>query len=349
MDTVVLIPAYHPDEKLIVLLRTLTEKYVGLIPLVVDDGSGQEYEELFHRAKTYGTVLRHEENRGKGAAIKTGITYVKKNLPQVAAIVTADADGQHLPEDIRHLADELGERPGFVIGARKFEGKVPLRSRFGNEITKLVFLVAAGKKCSDTQTGLRGFSADLFDFMLHIKGNRYEYEMNVLMQCAQNGVGIREIPIRTVYEGGKNETSHFRPLLDSFRIYKTIFINSSLIRYGLSAVFCFLIDFGAMSVFQTFITMAWLYTLLARCISAPVNYAINRRFVFNSDANKAASFISYITLAVLVIVVKMGLMTLLVDYLHWNYAVSDILVEVVLFITNFIIQKLFIFRKKRMK
>ncbi|MBR6768747.1 MAG: bifunctional glycosyltransferase family 2/GtrA family protein [Clostridia bacterium] len=344
MNTVVLIPSYNPSEALLKLLRELSEKEQRI--LVVNDGSDESYTDIFKEAEQYATVLHQHPNGGKGTALKAGIRYVKDHLPECNAIVTADADGQHKVADILAISETLHEKGGFVIGTRKFTGKVPFRSRFGNALTKLVFLVAAGKKCSDTQTGLRGFTRDLFDFMLNVKGNRYEYEMNVMMQTAQGGIAIHEVPIETVYEND-NSSSHFHPIRDSYRIYKTIFINSTLIRYGLSAVFCFLLDFSALALFETFIPLIAISTLLARCISSPINYLINRIFVFKSNANKAASFISYIVLAGCVILAKMALMTLLNEVLGVHYVIANISVEVVLFITNFIIQKLFIFKNKK--
>ena len=329
---------------MLTLLRELSDRNQTV--LVVNDGSDASYNNIFKKAEEYATVIHQHPNGGKGAALKAGIRYVKENLPAYDAIVTADADGQHSISDILALSQKLSEAKGLVIGARKFTGKVPFRSRFGNALTKLVFLVAAGKKCTDTQTGLRGFSRDLFDFMLNVKGNRYEYEMNVLMQTAQNGIAIHEVPIETIYEND-NSSSHFNPIKDSYRIYKTIFINSTLIRYGLSAVFCFLLDFAALALFETFIPLIAISTLLARCISSPINYLINRIFVFKSNANKAASFISYIVLAGCVILAKMALMTLLNEVLGVHYVIANISVEVVLFITNFIIQKLFIFKNKK--
>lgn len=357
MKTAVLIPAYKPTTALISLVSDLVDHKFDVV--VVDDGSGDEFQSVFSKVAELTTVLSQYPNQGKGAALKNGIAYVKNEMPDCHAIITADADGQHTVPDILKIAADLEKADGFVIGARKFEGKVPFRSRFGNSITKLVFRIAAGQKCNDTQTGLRGFTRDLFDTMLRIKGNRYEYEMNVLMYTAQNGVRIREVFIETVYENN-NEGSHFRPIVDSYRIYKIIFLNSFLIKYGLSAVFCFLLDFGILSlcksvIFKTdtvnLLTLAIsttvLSTLIARLISSPINYMINRMVVFRSNANKAASFLGYVLLAASVIVVKMFLMWLLVDVLHVFYALANIAVEVVLFISNFLIQKLIIFRSKK--
>lgn len=344
LNTAILIPAYKPSQSLLTLLLKLAEHKQTV--LVVNDGSDDSYTSIFKEAENYATVIHQQPNAGKGATLKAGIRYIKDNWQNCDGIITADADGQHTVSDILALSQKLEETRGFVIGARKFTGKVPFRSKFGNSLTKLVFLVAAGKKCTDTQTGLRGFSRDLFDFMLNVKGNRYEYEMNVLMQTAQSNIAIHEIPIETIYEDD-NSSSHFHPIRDSYRIYKTIFINSTLIRYGLSAVFCFLLDFVALALFETFIPLIAISTLLARCISSPVNYLINRILVFKSNANKAASFISYIILAGCVILAKMALMTLLNEVLGIHYVIANISVEVVLFITNFIIQKFFIFKNKK--
>lgn len=357
MKTAILIPAYKPSEALVTLARELTARDYPVV--VVDDGSGDEFQPIFDTVSEFATVLKQYPNQGKGAALKNGIRYIKDTAIDCDAIVTADADGQHTIPDIQRIIDKLSSEGGFVIGARKFEGEVPLRSRFGNSVTKLVFRIAAGKKCSDTQTGLRGFTRELFETMLSIKGNRYEYEMNVLMYTAQNGIPIKEISTETVYENN-NESSHFRAIVDSYRIYKIIFLNSFLIKYGLSAIFCFLLDFGILSlcksvIFKTetayLLTFALsttvLSTLIARLISSPINYLINRMIVFRSNANKAASFLGYVLLAASVIVVKMFLMWLLVDVLHIFYALANIVVEVVLFISNFLIQKLIIFKSKK--
>ena len=357
MNHAIVITAYKPTEALLFLSQELKEK--GFPVVVVDDGSGREFSNVFSAVEKFATVLKQYPNQGKGAALKKAFQYICDEMPEITGIITADADGQHKIEDIAKISDALEEQGGFIIGTRDFQGKVPFRSRFGNSITKLVFLVAAGKKCSDTQTGLRAFSRDLFDVMIAIKGNRYEYEMNVLMYTAQNGVEIKEIPIATVYENN-NEGSHFRAIVDSYRIYKTIFLNSFLIKYGLSAVFCFLLDFGVLSLFKSAIfdsdtlvlfgvalSTTVLSTFIARCVSSPINYLINRMVVFRSNANKAASFVSYIVLAGIVIVVKMFLMWLLVDILHVFYVLANISVEVVLFISNFLIQKMIIFKSKR--
>lgn len=219
-ETVVLIPAYKPDEKLIHTLQKLSEQQFRM--LVVDDGSGSDYDAVFIEAARYARVIRYAVNRGKGGALKQGIRCIRKCFPDAAYVITADADGQHKPEDISKINDYLLQNGGFVIGSRAFIGEVPLRSRFGNTVTRGVYHLVSGVKVQDTQTGLRGFDRSLLEWLLSIPGERYEYEMNVLMSAARDKIQIGEVPIETVYEG-KNESSHFRPIHDSVKIYKEIF------------------------------------------------------------------------------------------------------------------------------
>lgn len=220
MDTIVLIPAYQPDEKLLSTLKALDALNFGLV--VVDDGSGKDYDDVFIQAGKYARVIRYAVNRGKGGALKQGIRCIRKCFPNCRYLITADADGQHSPSDIANLSKRLMEgEHRFVIGSRAFVGEVPLRSRFGNSLTRQVFALVSGVRVQDTQTGLRGFDRSLFDWLLSIPGNRYEYEMNVLMSASRDQIEIDEISIQTIYEND-NSTSHFDPIKDSIKIYKEI-------------------------------------------------------------------------------------------------------------------------------
>ena len=219
-DTVVLIPAYRPDKKLIDTLKALSESEYTL--LIVDDGSGSDYDAVFIEAAQYARVVRYTPNRGKGNALKRGILCAWKCFPNARYLITADADGQHRPDDIQKVSDRLHSVGGFVIGSRAFVGEVPLRSRFGNTVTRSVYRVVSGVKVQDTQTGLRGFERSLWSWLVKIPGSRYEYEMNVLMSAARDQIKIEEVEIETVYEND-NSSSHFRPLQDSVKIYKEIF------------------------------------------------------------------------------------------------------------------------------
>ena len=218
----VLIPAYRPGPDLERLTSALLAQ--GFRVVVVNDGSGSDFDPVFATLDDRAVVLAHNQNLGKGCALRTGIAYILRNVPECFGIVTADADGQHSPEDIARVAARLLATPSgtrLILGSRHFEGRIPLRSRFGNTITRYVFAAATGVKLTDTQTGLRAFDLTLATQLLAIPGNRFEYELNVLLWAARQHVPIYEVAIRTVYIAG-NATSHFNPLLDSIRIYRCI-------------------------------------------------------------------------------------------------------------------------------
>lgn len=221
MDTIILIPAYQPNEKLISTLEQLSKFNFGL--LVVDDGSGRKFDPIFIEAGKYARVVRYGENRGKGAALKKGIRCIRNCFPNCRYLITADADGQHAVHDIVRLSEAMKDgNYRFMIGSRQFVGEVPLRSRFGNSLTKQVYTLACGVRVQDTQTGLRAFDTSLLDWLMKIQGDRYEYEMNVLMAAARDKIDIGEMTIETIYEND-NSSSHFDPIKDSIKIYKEIF------------------------------------------------------------------------------------------------------------------------------
>ena len=177
-DITVIIPAYKPDERLVALIQELRGEFPVL---VVDDGGGTEFAGIFEQARSAGAVvLTHEENKGKGAALKSAYRYMLDKGKGSGAI-TADADGQHKMKDIIAVAEAMEANPDtFVVGGRDFR-KMPPRSRFGNTVTRFVFRLATGLKISDTQTGLRGIPACSMEKMAAVAGDRYEYEINVLL------------------------------------------------------------------------------------------------------------------------------------------------------------------------
>jgi len=225
-ETVVLIPAYKPTDSLLLLLQDLRE--IGLSAVVVDDGSGSDFDRIFDEAAKTADVIRYPVNKGKGGALKDGIGHIvgSESYQHVRAVVTADADGQHRPKDILRVAEAFAENRGLVLGVRRFTGKVPLRSRFGNSLTVGAFALASGKTISDTQTGLRAFSLSDAPLYLSVGGQRYEYEMNVLFEAVEKKIPITEVEIETVYENG-NKGSHFSPFRDSIRIYRCILSKKS--------------------------------------------------------------------------------------------------------------------------
>ncbi|MBE5999203.1 MAG: glycosyltransferase [Sarcina sp.] len=334
---IALIPAFEPDRILLEIAEEL--KRMDLEVLVVDDGSGPGFSEIFEEMEKEAVVLHHDSNRGKGAALKTGLKYIRDRYTEPYAVVTVDADGQHRTADVmRILLAVPAAEDSLILGSRRFTGKVPLRSRLGNVLTRLVYRAAAGVRVYDTQTGLRAFSHKLVDRLLEIDGDRYEYEMNVLMAFAKDRRTIREIPIETVYLDG-NTSSHFDVLRDSFRIYREI------LKFSVSSFAGFLTDFAMYCFLLALTGNLVLSNIAARLVSAAVNYTLNRKFVFQSGAPVGRSVTQYAALAAAILagntIFLKGLSSL-----GWNSYAAKIMTEIIFFALSWVMQKHVIFRRK---
>lgn len=220
-EVIPVIPAYEPGGELIEIVEALKGCFPRIV--VVDDGSTRAkgiFEEI--EAVKGVTLLRHNENRGKGAALKTAFSYILSAYRDVCGVVTVDADGQHLISDIRSVAGALARHPDrLILGTRHFKGDIPFRSRFGNIWTKWEFRILTGVLIDDTQTGLRGIPAGWLKALCGIAGDRYDYESRMLVQGGRAKKKPLQIPITTVYLNG-NRSSHFRPLVDTFRTQKAL-------------------------------------------------------------------------------------------------------------------------------
>lgn len=364
MDSVVLIPAYKPGDDLVSFVGTLCK--VPFDVVVVDDGGGEQFDGIFDQLEKVCRVIRYPVNKGKGGALKTGFRYIRENMPDCRYVITADADGQHKIPDIIKVADRLTEiEDGFVIGSRYFEneGNIPFKSKFGNKITRFVFKALTGVKIKDTQTGLRGFLASDLEWLEEIKGERYEYEMNMLMKAADQKVKIHEVDIATIYEND-NSSSHFRPWRDSLRIYKTIYLGSTVLKYATSSVIAFIIDFTLMMIIKRLPEISGLdaavnaavATAGAWIVSSAVNFTINRTFVFEKKDELIKSLIGYYVLAVGVYLSKLAI----IEALVWGggkigvsnsvlLELSKIIAEFVMFIVTYFVQHNFIFKNKKKK
>jgi glycosyltransferase involved in cell wall biosynthesis len=342
INDVVVIPAYHPGAPLLELVQALSG--AGMQVIVVDDGSGPEFRDCFNQLRLApGTrILRHAVNLGKGAALKTGLNYALTHYPEAIGVVTADADGQHHPEDILRVAAMLRSSPdALVLGMRDFKRPgIPVRSRTGNIATRFLLRLALGQNIRDTQTGLRGIPRALIPHLLRLPTSGYEFELDMLMACKHQAVPIVEQPVRTIYSGD-NSSSHFRPVLDSMRIYFLLFRFSAL---SLSTALLDNAVFAA--VFQATGSIAH-SQIAARCLAAAFNYSGARHYVFHSQQRHAVVLPKYLAL-----VLVNGLFSYaFIEYLHGVRDVAAIpaklLAEGLLFIANFAIQRDFVFTRRR--
>lgn len=343
MARLALIPSYEPDEKLVQVATDLHSR--GFKVVVVNDGSGAEYDSLFERVSRFSALISYGENHGKGYALKRGLEYIQENYSDSSVVVTVDGDGQHGIDDVCACADKAEKKPRtLVLGCRSFDGDIPLKSKLGNKFTRLVYKLFCGLTVSDTQTGLRAFTVELIPFLLSIDGTRYEYEMNVLLECSKKGIEIREIPIKTIYENG-NAGSHFRAFRDSLIIYRDIF------KFAGSSFLCFLLDYALFGllllVFAPFGAFAAAASnVVARVCSATVNFNINRKLVFESDGSIVRAAAGYFALACGILVGNTLLLTLFVDILLIPALVAKLVVEALFFMVSWTVQRQMIFRKE---
>ena len=335
MRKIALIPAFEPDTRTLELLEKLVQKKFFVV--LVDDGSGKGYEEIFEKAKKFAYVISYDKNRGKGYALKTGLKYIKENFDEEYMVITMDSDGQHTVEDAIKLASYLEKYPDeIVLGKRLRTKDTPFKSRFGNELTRIIYKISTGVNIYHTQTGLRAYSKDLIDFMLNIEGSRYEYEMNVLLEAASSNIKMKEIEIETIYENN-NKGSHFHPIRDSISIYKQI------MKFSLSSLLSFLIDYILYNIILFTTSNINIANAVARVISATANYVINRTAVFKSKVNVPKSVLKYIVLATGILIINTAILNIFVS-LGVNARIAKLIAEIILFLFSWIIQKRFVFK-----
>ena len=352
MNVTILMPSYKPERSIIGHVEDLASRGFDRI-VVVDDGSGDAYGEIFGelRAKPFCTVLSHEVNRGKGMALKTGFAYVLEHRKDSVGVVTADSDGQHSTEDCVRMAKALiADADTVFIGSREFSfGKMPFRSWFGNRWSSATFALVLGRWLPDTQTGLRAFPMSILPMLVSVAGERYEYEMGVLMKLVRSGLPVKPLSISTIYENG-NACSHFSPLRDTIRINRLVL--ADFIRFAGVSVMSFVLDqslawgFAAALTATGFSTvgMIWASGFAARLVSSVFNFTLNRSFVFRSGCGIGGAAWKYALLCVAVIVLSnVGVMAL--SFAGMPRGAAKFLCDVLLYFAGYGIQSNFIFKR----
>lgn len=352
VTTWVLVPAYQPDHRLVELLGALRRELPGAGLAVVDDGSGERYQRVFDAAARLGaSVLHHPRNRGKAAALRTGMAWIAELTRgrDDVVVVCADCDGQHRPGDVAAVADEVarrladGERDVLVLGSRAFTGRVPLRSRIGNRAMTGLVALATGRRIGDTQTGLRGFGACSVPWLLRVPGERFAYELRVLLEAAGRGGPVVEVPIATVYLD-HNASSHFRPLVDSVRVL------APLLLFAASSLLAAAVDLAGVLLLEAATGSLVLAVVGARLASASVNFALNRRAVFPGAARGRAALrgqvLRYVGLAVVLLAAGyVGIRAL--EHIGLPLVVAKPATDLALWVASFVVQRRVVFAPGR--
>ena len=358
----VVLPSLDPDEKLVAVIDGLLE-YGFTDIILVNDGSKQENLHYFTDAAAAHPeihLLHHEVNRGKGAALKTAFTWFLQNRPDGFGIVTVDGDNQHHPEDTRACVEHMLETGKVVLGCRDFAlDHVPARSRFGNHTTSAVFKIFVGMTLSDTQTGLRAIPRDALEIFNTVKGDRFEYETNMLLAMKDNAIDFHEVKIRTVYIE-ENASSHFHPIRDSWRIYKLILAH--FFRYTAVSVLSAILDNGLYALLDALLNTSLVGLALtsvctagARVVSSLFNFFMNKKVVFKTITSTGKAMLRYYALAI----PQLAAQALLTQGVYWLLRIPEgatglrtliyAIVMTVLYIVSFMIQQRWVFAPQKNK
>ena len=356
----VVLPSLDPDEKLIAVVDGLLEYGFSHI-ILVNDGSKPENLHYFTDLAAQHpeiTLLHHEVNKGKGAALKNAFRWFLKNRPDAYGVVTVDGDNQHHPEDTRACCEHMLSTGHLVLGCRDFTlPHVPSRSRFGNHTTSAIFKIFVGMTISDTQTGLRAIPKKDLEILTEIAGDRFEYETNMLLAMKDNGIPFDEVKIRTVYIE-ENKSSHFRVIHDSWRIYKLILAH--FFRYTVSSLVAAVVDTAAFSLLSSLLQASFSGFALtaaagagARVVSSLINFFMNKKLVFKTNVSTGKAMLKYYLLAL----PQMAAQVILTQGAYSLFGIPDsatglrtliyVVVMTVLFIASYMIQQRWVFAPQK--
>lgn len=355
MNSIIVIPALNPGKALIAYVNELIHSGINQI-VIIDDGSSAAQKEIFQTLALHSEchLLIHEQNQGKGRALKDAFAYILSQKGwEGLNVITADSDGQHLVKDILLLDAQmqeanLGSSPCLFLGCRNFaENNIPWRSRFGNRLTSVLFRLLYKESVMDTQTGLRGIPYKLLKPLSELKGERFEYEMNMLTEMALQKIPFRIVEIETIYLDNNSE-SHFRPIMDSFQIYRILLGN--FFKYCFSSIFSALLDLLLFTVIGCMLPdsryQILIATVIARLFSSLFNYWCNKTLVFQDAKDAKTSIYKYYGLCIAVMFVSAGMVTLL-SPLPVSNTLIKMFVDTVLYLFNYYIQRNYIFTQNQ--
>lgn len=380
VKTAIIMPVLNPDHKMTDFLDSLLEAGFKDV-IIVNDGSREDTVHFFEEADSHEevTLLVHEVNKGKGAGLKTAFSYLASERPDITCAVTVDGDGQHDVKSIKDCLVKAETEPhAVIIGGRDFDDpNVPARSKAGNKISRVVYRFACGIKLNDTQTGLRVIPAEYFEKFSTLKGDRYEYETNMLIALVNMKIPYYEVPIKTIYIDD-NASSHFNTVTDSFKIYKIVL--AYFFKFILSSLSSWIIDIGVYWITLGICARVWnlnesiadsyslaislirhmwnlniaavlIATLVSRVTSSIFNFAVNRKVVFKDVDNVRTTAGKYFTLALCQLILSFVLVDLLANGVFHVTGFLNVLIKCIvdgcLFFFSYGIQRKWVFKNKK--
>ena len=336
-----LVPSFNPDSNLSKLVKELSKSKWKKI-IIVDDGSNSETKKFFSAIhNNYDiTLLTHKNNQGKGAAIKTGLDYIKLHADDSIGLITVDADGQHLTKDIERIALKAKKNINDVVfGVRRFGHNTPVASIFGNKVSRFLLHAINNISISDTQTGLRYLPKLIINDLLKLSSNRYDYELDCLITINNLSTNIIQVKIETVYIN-ENKGSHFRGFLDSSKVLLI------LIRHSIISLSCFGIDIFLFALLFSYYDSVLFATVVARAIVLPFYFIANKLIAFRSFTKvkifrELAIYLTLVTVIALLSSIFVGLSK---GYALHTMLLLKVFVDTSLFFLVFYVQKNIIFK-----
>lgn len=336
---VIVIPAFNPDQRLIDLVLALGQAPAAYSHIViVNDGSTSTviFEQIAKQSDA--TILHHAQNRGKGAALKTGFDWVLGQRSDAIGVITADADGQHLPADILAVAKAFTSVPTALwLGSRNFSEKgIPLRSWIGNNFARITFRLGLRIHIPDTQTGLRAIPRSMLPALIELSSNGYDFELDMLIVTKRSEIPFRSLEISTVYEDG-NSSSHFKPVRDSLLIY------SKFLKFSSVGIASAAIDYGLFALIYGLTGEILLAIATARLVSGIFNFSLNRQWVFGRGGSLSRDATKYSLLAIALVSLNY-LFTKSLLLLGISPFIGKPLAEIIVFLLSYKFQKRLVFR-----
>ena len=302
----------------------------------IPEPSGQKYLDLLKRDFTAERPNRRYVGDITYLPLADGTNlYLATVIDCYSRRLAGWAIADHMRTDVLRVAAALDEGdPDMVLGVRRFTGRVPLRSRVGNALTERIFALATRRRITDTQTGLRAYPARMLAWLGAVPGDRFEYELRLLLRGCAEAKSIREVEIATIYLD-ENASSHFRPVRDSLLIYR------QLVGFAVSSVLAFALDTLLFLLGMALTGSVTASAIGARLLSGTANFTLNRQWVFRAGARPAALWGSarrYAALAAGILVANVLVLHALVGLLG-HLLLAKVLTEVTLFAASFAIQR----------
>ncbi len=346
MDYAVIVPIYYETNNTLRLCRELFAQEADNI-VVVNDGAKLSKSFLAELLSMGCNIIKFENNRGRGASLKAGIKFAHDKLYNIKGYITVDADGQHSAEDVMKIARAMDLRPNsIVLGKRDFpNANMTIRSKFGSRIASLYFKIITGVKCSDTLTEVKGIPNSLYEIAIGADGKRFDYDFNFLTECAGKGIEIYNLNINIHYSS--KSKSNYRLIEDTYLIYATP------LKFATASMGCALIDLILFTVLTYTLPTSLAFnvvfaTLLARIVSGGINFFINRKVIFKNNGDVKRQLWRYIILFVGIMITSSAIVSLL-SFIPIPVTIIKMLVDIMLWIVNYTMQRKWVFKERSSK